>query len=40
MKQGHMIIENIAILDQSLGPAPDHVKMLWLVAIETLMKQI
>ena len=39
MKEWHVVIEKIAILNKSVRPTPDDVQMLRLVAVESVMQE-
>jgi hypothetical protein len=36
----HVIVENVAVLDEAARPTPDHVQMLRFVAVEAETKQV
>src|SRR5215471_14190034 len=40
MKQRHVIIEQVTILNEPARPSPDNMKMLWFVAVEPVMQDI
>ena len=40
MKQRHVIIEQVAILNESARPSPDNVKMLRFIAVEPVVQDI
>src|SRR5205814_10303778 len=40
LKERHVIIKNVAVLDKSMCPSPDDVQMLRLVAVEPIVKDI
>ena len=40
VKQRHMIVEHVAILNESACPGPDYVKMLRFIAVEPVVQDI
>ncbi len=38
LEQRHVVVKEIAILQKTVCPAPNHVQMLWLVAVDAIVK--